>query len=299
MPRRSWPIFPAAVLLAGVVACSDDDDTATTVATTLAATSGTAAPTTAGPATPAPTPPTSPATTTPPSLTSPATVIEDTDAVGGSTLSTVDLSTGATAVLGAVGTEVGVLGIAVAANGTVLAVTDAPTLLVLDRSALDAPGAAQPVDAGGDTLLALARRPSDGALLAIGDTGRVFRLEAATGAATPVAEVALDDPGVGLDVAADGTLEIVVATGTRVAVDLAGGTVIDLPALTGDEAPPRIVAIAHDATRRYGIDAATDELVSIADDGTIDTIGPLGLDATDGASLDIGPDGVALLANPG
>jgi len=301
MPRRPWPLLlPVALLLAAPAACSggddDDDDAAPTTgadraATSVAATSGT---------TVAPTPPSTAAaaTTTPPSLTAPASFVTDTEAVGGSTLSTVDLATGTATVLGGVGTEVGVLGIAVVAADAIAAVTDVPTFLVLDPGALDAAVTPTPIDAGGDTLLALARRPSDGALFAVGDSGRVFRLEP-DGRATPVAEVGIDDPGVGLDVAADGTLEVVVATGARFAVDPATGDTTDLPALTGDEAPPRIVAVAHDAGGRFGVDAARDELVAIADDGTVDTIGPLGFDATDGASLDIGADGVAVLANPG
>jgi len=301
MSRRPWPILLPAALLACLAGCSDDDDAATptttaavtatepttptTPATTLAPT---VAPTTAAP-------PTTPA----PAPTSPPSVISDTEAVGGSSLSTLDLATGAATSLGDVGSEVGVLGIAVTPDGTIDAVTDAPELLVLDRTAPGAPGRTTSVDADGDTLLALARRGSDGALFALGATGGVFRLDPATGTTTLVAEIAVDDPGVGLDVAADGTLEIVVATGARFAVDPDSGDVTELPAPSADEAPARIVAIAHDATARYGIDAAADELVTIADDGTVDTVGPLGLDATDGASLDIGPDGVAVLANPG
>ena len=63
--------------------------------------------------------------------------------------------------------------------------------------------------------------------------------------------------------------------------------------------PPRIVAVAHDGERPVGIDAATDELVRDRRRRNRDTIGPLGLDVTDGASFDIGPDDVALIANPG
>jgi hypothetical protein len=300
MPRRPWPLLlPAALLLAAPAACSGDDDDDDAAPTTEAERASTGVPSTAGVST-APTPPpsTAAATTTPPSLTAPASFVTDTEAVGGSTLSTVDLATGTATVLGGVGTEVGVLGIAVVAADAIAAVTDMPTFLVLDPGALDAAVTPTPIDAGGDTLLALARRPSDGALFAVGDSGRVFRLEP-DGRATPVAEVGLDDPGVGLDVAADGTLEVVVATGARFAVDAATGDTTGLPALAGDEAPPRIVAVAHDAGGRFGIDAASDELVAIADDGTVATIGPLGFDATDGASLDIGADGVAVLANPG
>jgi hypothetical protein len=294
--RRRWPLPLAAALLALASACSgDDDDTTAAPATTtagIAPATGVGGSAVATPAAPTP-------TTTPPSLTSPATVLADTDAVGGSTLSTVDLATGRATTIGTVGEEVGVLGIATAPDGRLDAVTDAPALLVLDPAALGATGAGTPIDAGGETLVALATHPSDGTLFAVTATGTVVTVDRATGAAAPIGAVAIADPGVGLDVTADGMLEVVVATGERFAVDPDTGNAAPLPALTGDEAPPRVVAVAHDATARYGIDAAADELVTIADDGTVTTIGPLGLDVTDGASLVIEPDGRALLANPG
>ena len=300
MARRPWRIVLAATpLLVASAACSDDDDAdpsptsvGATAAVAATATDATAAATTSPPTT-------APLTTTAPSLTTPASVITDTEAVGGSTLSTVDLTTGTATPLGAVGAEVGVLGIAVEADGTVIAVTDAPGLLVLDPAALPPGTTPTPIDTGGATLLAVARRPSDDARFAVGDAGGIVRLDPTTATVTPVAEVAVDDPGVGLDVADDGTLEVVVGDGARFAVDPETGDVTELPPLTADEAPPRIVALAHDADGRYGIDASTDELVRIADDGLVDTIGPLGFDVTDGASLDIGPDGVVVLANPG
>jgi hypothetical protein len=298
MHRRAWPILlPAVAFAAGLAACSDGDDaTATTTVTVVPADD--AATTSSAPATTAAASTTG-ATTTPPSLTTPASVIADTEAVGGSSLSTVDLTTGTATTVGSIGAEIGVLGIAVASVSAIDAITDEPALLVLTPGALDAPDVATPVDAGGDTLLALARRPSDGALFAIGDSGVIVRIDPATGATTPVAEIALDDPGVGLDVTAAGALEVVVATGAWYAVDVDTGAVTDLPALTADEAPPRVVAVAHGPRGRIGIDAAADELVTIGDDGRIDTVGPLGLDVTDGASLDVGPDGIAVLANPG
>ena len=288
--RRRLPLA-AVALVALVTACSGDDDD--TTATTVTATAASPATTATRPAATT----TAPVSTVPP-LTTPVSVIEDTAALGASTLSTVDLTTGAAGVPRTVGGEVGVLGIAVDDTGLVTAVTDAPALLQLDPADLAAPAAEMPVDAGGSTLLALARR-TDGALFAIADTGAVVQLDPRTGTTVTVAEIALDDPGVGLDVTADGRLDVVVATGARLLVDVGSGEVLDLPALTGDEAPPRIVALAHDARQRYGVDADTDELVTIADDGTVTTIGPLALDVTEGASLDVAPDGTALLANPG
>ena len=52
---------------------------------------------------------------------------------------------------------------------------------------------------------------------------------------------------------------------------------------------PRVVAIAHGEDGLYGIDVATGSLVwqDPPDDGELTTVGPLGIDLTDGASLDI------------
>ena len=145
MPRRPRPAVVAAVLaaagvLGGLVACSDDDhagppSTVEGATNAAPATSERVAPTTMGTTTAATA---APATTSPPSLTTPASVLADTGALGGSSLSTVDLATGSATPLGRVGTEIGVLGIAVTTDGSIDAVTDAPALLVLDPDALNA-----------------------------------------------------------------------------------------------------------------------------------------------------------------
>ena len=137
----------------------------------------------------------------------------------------------------------------------------------------------------------------------MGSTGTVLEVEP-SGATSPVT-IALPDPGVGIDVGDDGRIELAFATGERVSVDPQSGSVDDLPSFDYSEqdisaaAAPHVVAIAHNGRGRFGIDATADVLVAIADDGTLTTIGPLGIDVSDGASLDIAADGTAYLASPG
>lgn len=280
-------LAPLALPLLLLAACNGDDDN-TDVPPSMSG-PGTA------PVGIAPTP-TAPPGITEPSFTTPASVYNDTNALGGTSVSTVDLTTGAATALGTVGDEVGVLGMAVSPDGgTLYGVTDTPTFLQLDVAALATPIATVDLPADGTTLLALAARRSDGALFSIADDGSVVHLDSATGDATPVAERLLDDPGVGLDVRDDGTLELVTATGGHVLINPETGEMTDAAPITAR----RIVAIAHNATQQYGIDADADELVTIGDDGTVTTVGPLGIDVTDGASFDIAADGTAYLTSPG
>ena len=226
MPRRSWPLLLAAALVARriVAACS-----AATTTMPPAAPATTAAATSAGAATTVDGTHRHAASARPPPRghdhatvadRRPASVVTDTEAVGGSTLSTVDLATGTATTLGAVGTEVGVLGIAVDADGTPRrrhgrARAPRPRSVGARRSRhADADRRRRRHAAG-----ARHARPPTVRCSPSVTAARVVRRRPDTGAATPVAAVGLDDPGVGLDVTADGTLEVVVATGERFAVD--------------------------------------------------------------------------------
>ena len=73
------------------------------------------------------------------------------------------------------------LGIAVDAYGKVVAVTDAAGAPRLRPGRAGQPVTPTPVDAGGATLLALARRPSDGVLFVIGDSGGIVGRDPVTG----------------------------------------------------------------------------------------------------------------------
>jgi hypothetical protein len=280
---RTVAVVALVVLVAG---CSDDDedggDTTATPSTAVAHTSA-------------------PSTTTSPATTPETTVVDDTDAVGGTALYAVDLGTGAAQPLGRVGTEVGVLGLTTDADGTLIAVTDAAELVTFTVDDPTTIATRVPITGvEGSTLLALDRRADDGALLALGDAGVLVHVERTTGAATPVGvEIPFTDPGIGLDIdLAASALVVTDAGGAHRQVGLASGAVADLPPFAG--AAPRIVAVAvADDGTRYGIDSAAASLVTLGADGAVTTVGALGIGVTDGASLDIGPDGRALLASPG
>lgn len=244
--------------------------------------------------------------------------IDDTEAVGGTRLYSVDLTTGAATAIGRIGgVEVGVLGLAFAPGAgpsTVYGLTDVPELITFDASDPSTLVSTVPITgvAEGSTLLAIDVSPADGRLLALSDASVLYTIDAATGAATAIGDglaTPVPDPGFGFDVApATGQVRIDVATGEVLLVDPSTGGSGVGSALAFDAADvnagatPRIVAIAHDTgTRLYVIDAATGSL-SVQDSagaGELATIGPLGVDLTDGASFDIAASGEALLASPG
>ena len=305
MPRRSWPLPLVAALLTVASACSggdDDDHDAPAAATAAGIATGDCgerqhrrdvgrrrAP---------------PPTTTPPSLTSPATVLADTDAVGGSTLSTVDLATGAATTLGAVGDEVGVLGIAVDARRA----PSTPSRTRRRSSSLDPAAlasdrrrrrrstpAARPCSPSPRTPVrrhvvrrddhrhASSARPGDGS--AVTDrsprspsttpaSGSTSRPTACWRSSSPPASASPSTPTPGRRP----TCRRSPATRRR----------------RGSSPSPTT------PTARYGIDAEADELVAIADDGTVDD------DRTARArrhrrrlARHRAPTAGALLANPG
>ena len=282
---RSVPVRAVVLVLALLAACSDDDGDETASTPTSAI------------------PSTSPATlvTATPSTAPETTVIEDTQAVGGTAVYVVNLDSGAAQPLGQVGTEVGVLGLTGDADGSLIGLTDAAELItftVNDPATITTRVPITGVE--GSTLLALDRRADDGALLALGDAGVLVHVDRTTGAATPVGVVIpFTDPGIGFDVDLGvSALVVTDANGAHREVDLASGAATDMPPFAGPT--PRIVAIAVAADgTRYAIDSATASLVTLGADGALTTVGALGVAVTDGASFDIGPDGRALLASPG
>ena len=167
-------------------------------------------------------------------------------------------------------------------------------------------------------LLAIDFRPLDRQLYALGVVlspksveGRLYRIHATSGAATPIGAAplalpALDDVGFDFNPITD---QIRVVTRTRVnfRLDPATGTMID-----GDPAVPDtqmdaplsadgIVAAGHGLnfvgapfTPLYAIDSQADALVYVGDPmgtpntGTVIPIGPLGIDALGVVGLDVG-----------
>ena len=293
---------PAAVALAFVAAaCSDDDDDTTTAPPTEMSTSAVATTTTSVAATTGP----------------PAPTIDDTEALGGSRLYTVDLVSGVATARGRIGgDEVGVLGLTFAPGASTLyGLTDTPDLITFGADDPATLASSVPISgvAAGSTLLALDADPADGRLFALSDAGVLYTIDPATGTATAIGDglgVPIADPGFGFDVdPTAGVIRVDVATGEQLLIDPATGVLAATAAPTafrpGDvnaAATSRVVAIAHGEDGVYGVDVTTGSLVwqDPPDDGELTTIGALGVDLTDGASLDIASaTGQALLAVPG
>lgn len=186
--------------------------------------------------------------------------------------------------------------------------------------------------AGGETMLGMDVRPQDGLLWALSSTGRLYTLDAVTGAATFKVALAADAtdttaPFTGLDasttVSVDfnpvaNRLRVVTAAGQnlRIAVvNVVSATGITTPAgaTTTDGAINRasgaasVLAAAYTnsyagaaATKLYDIDGIADMLAlqDPPNDGTLTNIGALGVDATDVVGLDIagGSNGLILAA---
>ena len=313
-----------AVLVLAVVAtaCSDDDDASGTAAPAVTSTDPAVA-------APAPTDPVGTGEGAPasggPSTEAVVPTLDDTVELGGSQLSTVDLATGAATPLGRIGGEgddVGILGLAFVPGGTsgVYGLTDAPELVTFDVADPSTLTTTVPITgvATGSTLLAIDVDLDDGTLYALSDAAVLYTIDPTSGAALAVGTglgEPLADPGFGFDVdPTTGLVRVEVATGEHLLVVPSTGTVdADAesvigqpvsydPADAGAAVAPRVVALAFTANGElYAVDAATGNLVhqSPPDAGLLTTVGPLGIDLTDGASFDISPTGQALIAVPG
>jgi uncharacterized surface protein with fasciclin (FAS1) repeats len=244
--------------------------------------------------------------------------VDETAAVGGTRLYSVDLTTGAATVIGPIGEQLGVLGLAIAPGedaSTVYGLTDTPELVTFDAADPATLTSSVPVTgvAAGSTLLAIDVRPATGELLAISDAGVLYIIDPATGAASAIGQgigQPLADPGIGFDV--DPTSDLIrltVATGETVRLDPETGvaTIDATPAYgSGDAnagAAPRLVAAAYTAevadARLFVVDTATGNVAVQTPSGVLATLGALGVDVTDGASFDIAASGEALVASPG
>jgi len=249
----------------------------------------------------------------------------DEEVVAGSQLYSVDLATGATTSLGAIGSGLGVIGLAFApadTSGVVYGLTDTPELITFE-TADPATVTAVPIIgvAEGSTLVAIDGRAADGSVLAVSDASVLYALDPTTGTATAIGDginPPVTDPGVGMDIdPATDRVRLSVATGENLRVDPTTGTVEVDPAteqpvvdanffLPETASRPRVVALAgvagpDGATLLYGIDSLAATLVSVdsPNEGLLRTVGPLGITVTDGASFDIASNDDALLVVPG
>ena len=192
--------------------------------------------------------------------------------------------------------------------------TDVPELVTFDAADPARITESVPITgvAHGSSLLAIDISPANGQLFALSDASVLYTIDPTSGVATAIGtgtDPPVGDPGFGFDFDPAGDpIRVDVATGQNLSVDPATGTATvngDLTFAQGDAnaaATPRVVAAAYSsAADLFVVDVATGSLARQAppDDGTLTTIGALGVDVTDGASFDIGASGEALLASPG
>jgi hypothetical protein len=149
-----------------------------------------------------------------------------------------------------------------------------------------------------EALLGLDRRPRTGQWYALGSTGRLYRLEVATGAATQVGGgpfAALSGLAFGFEVnPVTDRIRVVSDFGQNLRLDPDTGTVVSTDT-TLNGATTSLVAAAHSnsvggatMTTLYGIDSQTDGLYEQdGATGTTVSVGPLGLDAIALAGFDI------------
>jgi len=176
--------------------------------------------------------------------------------------------------------------------------------------------------APGENLLGIDVRPATGALYGVGSTSRLYRIDAATGAAAAVGSgpftPALTGSAVGFDfnptvdrirvvTDAEQNLRLHPDTGAVAATDGALGFAAADPNAGRTGAQLEISGAAYTnsfagatTTVLFDIDTAGDLLVSQVppNDGTLNTVGPLGVDATAANGFDIAPGeraGVAAL----
>jgi uncharacterized surface protein with fasciclin (FAS1) repeats len=234
--------------------------------------------------------------------------------VGGTMLYSLDLATGAATRIGPIGSALGVIGLAFAPGRrpTVYGLTDVPELVTFAAADPATITSSLPITgvAPDSSLLAIDVRPA-GEIVALSDASVLYTIDPETGSATAVGrglEPPVADPGFGFDVdPATERVRVDVATGQNLSVDPTGVATAhpDLAYAAGDATAgtrPRVVAAAYSAgSELYVVDVASGSLArqTPPDEGTLSTIGPLGVNVTDGASLDISASGDALLASPG
>ncbi|MDB5890590.1 MAG: polymerase [Polaromonas sp.] len=173
----------------------------------------------------------------------------------------------------------------------------------------------------GDIILGMDFRPADGQLWALSNTGRLYTLDAATGAAILRSTLAADPadltaPFTGLDgstalsvdfnPAAD-RLRVLSPAGQSLRINVATGATTTDGNVNRVPGPASVIAAAYTnsfagttATTLYDLDANSDVLAvqNPPNDGTLVNVGALGVDITGLAALDIagGENGLALAA---
>ena len=169
--------------------------------------------------------------------------------------------------------------------------------------------------ATGETVLGIDYRPTNGALYALGTTGRLYTINSATGAATFASTLSTALTAGDFDISFNPTVDRLRIVGTsgqnlRVNVDTGAVTVDGTLAYAAGDAnaavSPRIVGAGYTnqvagtvgTTTLYDLDAANATLVTQAppNNGTLNTIGALGITGVNSFDID-GQTGTAYAAS--
>lgn len=258
-----------------------------------------------------------------------ATTAQDTD--DRTEFYTVDLETGAATLFGTVNSDSD--GMAVAADGTIYLLTDEDELQTFTFGATGTPAASDVLTpdatinvtglADDDDLVGIDIRPATNQLYGITDDSVVYVIDVETGEATApgvATDPVIEDEALGFDFNPTvDRIRVDVSTGQNLRLNPdtgAVGTNADTgePTIDGnitfaegdDNAgmTPAVVGAGYtnsvadaEETQLYVIDAEHD-ILALQDppnDGTLNTIGELGVDARSSTAFDITPDGVALM----
>lgn len=235
-----------------------------------------------------------------------------------SKLYTINLATGAASLVGNIGGTEQIRDIAVVVNGeTLIGITGTNRVVTFNSTA---PGTilSSTLITGlsmGETIVGADFRPATGDFYALANTGQVYIIRAATGAAikvgTPNFTLMGSEFGVDFNPAPD-RIRVVSNMGQNLRLNpdngtLAGtdGTLAYAMGDTNESKTPRVITSAYSnnfagvsatGTTLYGIDSTLDILVTQGsvnstpvspNTGQLFTVGPLGVDASDITSLDI------------
>lgn len=242
-------------------------------------------------------------------------VAANTAAGTGSTLRTIDLATGALSLpLGTIAGDplVGLTRVPVP-SATIFAVDDQNRLVTLSLADPTSVTVIGPITglATNERVVGLDVRPSSGIVYAVGNTGRIFSLNTATGAATQASALTADPSDVtspftlingtefGVDFNPTGPVALRIVSDTnqnlRVADPLVGNTFTDADlARAARVYTPVGTAYSNNSagattTVLYALDDTNDRLLSIASPnaGTVREIGPLGVTVTADSDFEI------------
>jgi hypothetical protein len=158
---------------------------------------------------------------------------------------------------------------------------------------------------GGDSLLGLDVRPATGQLYALGSGSRIYTIDPATGAATQVgADGAFTLSGTRFGFDLNPTVDrirIVSDTGQNIRVNPSNGA-LSATDIALNPGTPAVTGIAYlnnfagaGVTTLYDIDSTTDELLTQnpPNNGTLASLGALGVNTSDEVGFDITPDNIA------